>query len=365
MWGWGATAPRPHIFAYGRMIAVKQRRAATLLFFVLLAVLAPAVAAAQPSPPPTQPVVNSWALAPTGTDPSQPSSRVYLSYTAAPGSTVHDSVTLWNYSNVQLTFQVYATDALNDTSGGFAALAGDKRPSDVGSWVTLPQSFLTARAHTKLDLPFTLTVPSGVRPGDHVGAILAASQVEGTSPNGKTVTLDRRTGSRIYLRVPGPLTPALTVENMRTVYHPALNPLGGSLDLTYTVRNVGNVRLAAHQSVFAKGPFGLFSKEHKPKDVPELLPGNAITLHEHFTGVPALVRATGEVDLRPFSPDPDVKSVKPVTRGGHTWALPWTIIALLLALWLIRKSYLPIRERRRQLAARSSPPPREPVSPVP
>jgi hypothetical protein len=310
-----------------------------------------------------EPVVNSWALAPTGRNPAEPSSRVYLSYNIAPGSTLKDSVTLWNYSNVQLTFQVYATDAFNNPKGAFELLPAAKRPTDAGTWVTLPQPNITAAAHTKIDLPFTLTVPANARPGDHAGAILAANAVTGTGPDGKTVTVDRRTGSRMYIRVAGPVQPSLVVENVRTVYHPALNPLGGSTDVTYTVRNSGNVRLAAHQQVAASAPFGIARKVHKPADVPELLPQNAITLHEHYTGSPALLRANADIQLQPFSPSPDVQ-VKALRRGGHTWAMPWSIIAVLLIVWLARRSYRAMQQRRHDVCGRPPPQP-DRLAPVP
>jgi hypothetical protein len=312
-----------------------------------------------------QPVVNSWALTPTGTDTNQPSTRVFLSYDVIPGSVIRDSVTLWNYSNVPLTFQIYATDAFNDASGAFDLLPGSKPPTDAGSWVTLTYTQATLQARHKLDIPMTLAVPPNARPGDHAGAVLAASAVEGTTANGQKVNLDRRTGSRLYVRVKGALSPALVVENIRTVYHPALNPLGGSLDATYTVRNAGNVRLTAHQDVAAKGPFGLATKRHKLKDLPELLPGNQITLHTRFSSVPALIRATADIHLRPFSPDPDVTGLGAVRRGGHTWAIPWSVIAFALMLWLARRSYRAILRRRQERAALTPPPPQERMAPVP
>src|SRR5262245_27067586 len=59
------------------------------------------------------PSIQSWALAPSGADPGEPSSRPNLSYETAPGAEIQDSVTLWNYGNTQLTFRIYATDAFN------------------------------------------------------------------------------------------------------------------------------------------------------------------------------------------------------------------------------------------------------------
>lgn len=282
-------------------------------------------------------VVNSWALSPTGVDANGESTRSYLTYSLAPGDTVRDSVTLWNYSNVQLTFDIYPSDARNNSDGAFGLPPSTDKPADVGSWITLPQAHVTANPNSKIDIPITVTVPKDARPGDHSGAVLAANAVRGTGADGKSITLDRRTGTRVYIRVKGVVTPALTVENVHTVYHPSWNPLSGTMDVTYTVRNAGNVRLSAHQVVEGSGLFGLGKKTVKPKDVPELLPNNAVTLHAKFKGVPASFLVTNKVTLTPFTAAKDVEGLSVVSRTGRSVAIPWTLILAGLAYWGYRR----------------------------
>lgn len=302
----------------------------------------------EPAPPSggDVPSVNSWALSPTGVTPGQPEnpgSRPYLSYDMAPGATINDSVSVFNYGNVQLTFKVYATDAFNDTSGAFDLLPGDKPPADVGTWVTLPQRELTVPARSRIDLPITVSVPPDASPGDHSGAILAASQVEGTGPNGKIVNVDRRAGSRLYLRVAGPLDPRIVVDRVKSTYHWALNPLAGSLDVTYTLRNAGNIRLPAHQRLAVKAPFGLELDQRAPADVPELLPGNSVTLRAHFSDVPAAFRDSTTVSVTPVPPAGATSDLRLVAaaRVGATWAIPWSVLAfvalVLIVVWLYRR----------------------------
>jgi len=276
-------------------------------------------------------VVNSWALSPTGAKPGEPGTRPNLSYELAPGAQVQDSVTLFNYSNVQLTFRVYATDAFNNVDGQFDVLTGDKNPSDVGAWVTLPQANITVAALASATLPITVTVPPDAGPGDHTGGIIAASQAEGTGPDGKVITLDRRTGSRMYIRVAGPLTPKLDVDKLRSTYHPALNPLSGSVGVAYTVRNRGNVRLAATQGIAVLTLFGIGLDRMTPVDIPELLPGNSVTLHASFHGVPATLLLFTKISLTPITPrDTSSPPATGVSRTSRTLALPWTVLAILL-----------------------------------
>ena len=145
---------------------LSQRRFARLLLagLLLLTVLAlggPGVARAQDAPAasddplagsdsPTAkgPARNEWALTPTGDNPAEPGSRPNLSYELAPGATVHDSVTVWNYSDQQLAFRIYARDAFNTPSGGFDLLRRDQDSTDAGSWITLEQNSMIVPPHS-------------------------------------------------------------------------------------------------------------------------------------------------------------------------------------------------------------------------
>ncbi len=287
-------------------------------------------------------IVNSWALAPSGDDPTKPGSRTDLSYDATAGGTIQDNVILFNYSNVSLTFRIYGTDAFNNADGAFDLLAGEKKPTDVGSWVTLPQENITLLPGTQATIPIVVKVPLGARPGDHVGAVLASSQAQGTSPDNKIVTLDRRTGTRLYVRVAGPLKPELIVTKLKTTYKPSLNPLDGEVKVTYRVENRGNVRLGGSQQVSIAAPFGLAKKTKKAVKLPEVLPGQGVNLNASFDGVMASGIAITNVRLEVKPAAKDVGVVPSNRSRTLTAALPFTAVAVLLASWLLlraRRSY--------------------------
>jgi hypothetical protein len=197
---------------------------------------------------------------------------------------------------------------------------------------------VTVPPATSLEIPIAVTVPAGARPGDHAAGIIVSSKTPGTDAEGHHVVIDRRTGSRLYLRVTGPLNPALVVENVETEYHPAVNPLNGSLDVTYTVRNAGNVRLGAHQRVTVSDLFGTVD-EHKPADIPELLPGSVLTYHQHFSGVAATIRVSADVRVTPFVPksagDGLSRGTEASSSSAHTLAIPWTLLVALLLLGVV------------------------------
>ena len=291
-------------------------------------------------------VVHSWALAPAGsTDPSQPGNRPNLSYEVAPGAKIDDAVTLFNYGNVQLTFRVYATDAFNNPDGEFDLLAGDKTPTEVGTWVKVPQANITVPARSQATMPIIVDVPVDARPGDHAGAVLASSQAEGTGPDGKVIAFDRRTGPRLYVRVAGPLAPELSIEKLHTTYHPALNPLGGTAEVSYRIENRGNVRIGGTLRVSVAGPFGVAARRKPGQNLPELLPGEGVSLSATFDGVAATGLASTKVDVDP-APVGGPADPSPVSMRSRMIAVPLTVLALVAAFGLLRLARRSLRRHR-------------------
>lgn len=308
-----------------------RRRLAFGATAVAVALTASTGPVAAQAPPPDEEVVHSWALAPAGSDdPGEAGNRPALSYTADPGGVVEDAVTLYNLGNQQLTFRVYATDAFNNDAGQFDILPGDEAPTGVGAWISVPQEFVQVPPGQQVTMPITLSVPEDAAPGDHAGAIVAASEALSTGDGGDTVSVERRTGTRVYLRVNGPLRPELTVDELSTSYDQSLNPLAGSATVTYRVSNTGNVRLAGTSTVSVSGPFGLAEQRLPATDVPELLPGEDVVITtESLDDVPAFGAVMTEVELETASAD-GVESTT-VNRSATTFAPPIALLLLLLA----------------------------------
>ncbi len=321
---------------------------------------------------PDQQRVDSFAVTPKGNDQDQPGSRPYLAYALSPGATITDAVTLWNYGNSQLTFHLYSPDAFNNSAGAFDLRDGHQAPRDAGAWVKLDREWVTLPPSSKTDVGFTLAVPGGASPGDHTAAIVASQQTPSIDAEGQHVVLDRRTGSRLYLRVSGPVNPGLVVEGVSAEYHGSLNPLDGSFDVRYTVRNDGNIRLGAKQKIAVHDIFGTAaertpcpppkktsakSSSSEPEDclpdIAELLPGNSVTLSAHLTGVAATVRVATDVSITPFAPNGvnprELPKLPTTTATTHAWAIPWLLVILLVVLALV--IYLARRRRQGQVGS--------------
>ncbi|MFV2021326.1 WxL protein peptidoglycan domain-containing protein [Micromonospora sp. LOL_023] len=294
-----------------------------------------APAAAQPaSPAPTAQSAPAgagavtWAVQPSG--PDGPAGRNYFAHDLAPGAEITDYVGISNLGDQEQTFTVYGTDGFLTDDGAFALLPADQPATDVGTWIHFDQQEYAIPAGERRDIPFRLVVPANATPGDHTGGVIGSVAQLGTDANGQQINVDQRVAARIYLRVDGPVRPAISVESMSITYDNPVNPLGdGDVVVTYQVRNTGNIRIGGTGAVLLDGPFGWNLARTDPVDLPELLPGSAFTVAERITGVPPVLRLTGTIDLAPVTVD---EALPPVTRTASVWAPPWLLLTAIAAL---------------------------------
>ncbi|WP_329138866.1 DUF916 domain-containing protein [Streptomyces sp. NBC_01476] len=313
----------------------------------------PGVAPA-PAKPATAPGV-TWSVTPA--DNKLGTGRPHFTYTLPQGTRITDAVDIANRGDRPITLRVYASDAFTTPTGGLDLLPAGRGPTDVGSWIAPRTSTLTLAPQQSRTVSFTVTVPSGATPGDHTGGIVTSLVTSGT---GDGVTLDRRLGSRVYLRVPGVLTPSLRVSSVHARYDGTANPVGiGRTHLTYTVTNNGNIRLTARQQVRISGLFGALSGSTALPDLPELLPGDALTRTAVVGGVWPAGPLQATVSLRPLpatdgsgqaQPQP---TTLPVTASGHTtvWAWPWALLAVAAVLAVVVRGQVWLRRRHRRKVA--------------
>lgn len=335
------TTPRRYFFAPALALA-----AALLSSFAV-----PAVAAT----PPDEAEPTTWQVQPTG--PDGPGQRAYFVLEADPGTTVHDMVAITNLSQRDVTMRVFASDAFNAVSGEFDLLATAENPVDVGAWTTIdPASVaadgtITVPARSRLSLPFSIEIPANATPGDHVGGIVTSVPTVRTAENGEQVLVDARVAARVYLAVPGDLVPRLQVGDVRAERTGEWwNPFAGEVEVTWTVTNTGNVRLAGSQEVSVAGPFGLARVAITADALSEVLPGNSVEQTVTLSGVPAAGLLTIDGTLQPVDTTGRVaNAINPVPFGGTLTAVPWAALGVLLVLALI--TWLIVRSVRRRRAA--------------
>jgi len=327
-----------------RRVGRHGRWAALAAFACLLASVLPSAAGASvgaavadrmPSALPAQTPPTgtlTWSVRPTPTE-AQPE-RPNFSFDLDDGATVQDSVRVRNFGNQPLTMAIYASDALTTKSGALDLLPAAKQPRDVGAWISLAANGIEVAPNEFVDVPFTLVVPPGTLSGDHTGGIVTSVSTPVRDATNTPVMLDRRLGTRVQVRVNGPLRPRLEITELSAEYGNTLNPVGaGTLDVTYTIRNTGNVRVTAGQSLKVTGAFGLTTREVRLGDMPELLPTNSLTFTAKLDDVWPTVHLGVEVEVRPRTTSdrgPLPVTVAAATRSAGVWAIPWVLLAILV-----------------------------------
>jgi len=325
---------------------------------VLLGTAQPAPAPA-PTPrdssattPAPAPAPVTWGVAPSSA--TGPNGRALFAYKLDPGARLTDYVAVTNHSTRPVTLSVYASDALTTEQGGFDLLPAVRQPVDVGSWVRLSARTLTIPSTSRVDVPFTVTVPANATPGDHVGGIVASLTATTTDARGNQVAVDHRVGTRIYLRVTGELRPALALEDVRIRHRGSPSPFhGGELTGTATVRNTGNVRLAARPMLDAAGPLSLNAGTASGPALPEILPGEAVRTTVRLAGVPPLFRLAVTTTVTPTAVDGQVLDPPPDIASHQVtiWAVPWSQLLLVALVTGAVWAFVAVRRRRRRRTA--------------
>lgn len=296
----------------------------------------------------------TWGVFPTPPAGAAMTDRAYFFHQGEAGTTVNDSATIVNSSDKELTFRIFATDAVNTPVGGaFALLPVETKPKDVGTWIALPpetNTTVTVPPKGRKDVPFSVKVPADATPGDHVGGIVALNtEMEGIQQEGKVqVGVKRQVGARLYFRVPGPVTPGLSVEDVKVSRTAPLLPWvkDARAKISYSLVNRGNVVVEPKVTVTAEGVFGRRVLDRPARELKlVLLPGQRVELTEDWADAPQSDWVTVEITAG-ASAYPDLVS----SSTADFLAVPWPALGALLVLAGAGITVWVLRRRRRAAA---------------
>ncbi|MCM3659693.1 DUF916 domain-containing protein [Georgenia satyanarayanai] len=326
-----------------------MRRLATAAA-ILAAALLGTPAAAEEAPPPA-----AWEVLPA---PDDDGPRQAFELTLDPGQTHEDTVLVRNRGPEEITVDVWATDAVTTPSGDLGLLLAEDAPRFAGAWITPATARLTLEPGGEGAVPFTVTVPENEQPGDYVAGVVVSMPRGETTSTGERVLVEARVASRVYLRVPGDLAPAVTVSELTlTRDAPWWNFWSGDTRVDFTVTNEGNARLMPQSAVTLSSPFGPLSAAPATVALPELMPGDRLRASALtgvadslvLPGVPAWGLLSADVSvLARLSTGPDaVRETATVTAVAVPW-VPAAVVVLVLA----RVAFGTVRLVRRRRAAR-------------
>jgi hypothetical protein len=274
-----------------------------------------------------------------------------------PGQVLRDHVAILNISTRPVTLSVYAADAYNTPDGAFDVLRAGQTSRDLGSWVKLQRTTATVPARSALITPIELHVPKNAEPGDHAAAIVASLRSRVRDRKGNVVDRDDRVGTRLYVRISGPLHPRIELSRHTAGFHAGRIPLGrGRATVTYTIRNTGNVRLVGKQTIRVTNLIGGARAAQTPA-LPELLPGNEFSFATPVEKVLPTFVDTAHVTIDPLSVSGNVDpAMAQATAKARFVAVPWLVVAALLVLLGVGARWWWRRRRARRAAVPVTPP---------
>jgi hypothetical protein len=292
----------------------------------------------------------------------------FLSYATSAGADITDHVAVLNFSYRALDLYLYTADGTDTNEGGFTVVTRFQHSTQVGAWTTLGNGAHHLAVHVParksnhvgfVILTVHIKVPANATPGDHVGGIVASLASYGKNKHGERIVVYQQTGARVYLRVAGVLRPQLTIEHVHATYHGTVNPVGKGVAIVhYTVVNTGNLILGGRQVVEVRGLFG--SKETvAPLAISLLLPGASVKETARVPGVFPEFYMHAKVTVYPLVAQGTVDPGLANSYSGSTtfWAIPWTLIIIILLLIL---AFVGRRRWRRWRKSKAAAP--EPVS---
>ncbi|MEZ3160399.1 DUF916 domain-containing protein [Microbacterium sp. BWT-B31] len=257
--------------------------------------------------------------------------RTSYHYTADPGRTVEDAIVIANHGDESVDLALYAADGYTTDSGGFDILTPGETSTAVGAWIQPAEDLVTVEPGASVEVPFTLTVPENATPGDYAGGIVTSLAQPGDTQG---LSVDRRLGIRVALRVGGALAPALAVTDLHVAWDGGANPLAvGDARVTYEIENTGNTIISAQQAVSVAGPFGWFRTDAAALDAPpQLLPGEHWTVTTTVPGVGGWLVLLAQASVTPVVVDASgsTNAMAVVIADAAGWAVPWVLLVIVL-----------------------------------
>ncbi|MFD2353852.1 hypothetical protein ACFSTC_38170 [Nonomuraea ferruginea] len=168
-----------------------------------------------------------------------------------------------NRSTEPVDFAIDANDGYLTSKGYFDMRPSDAEPTDGGAWITVPERVTIAAGATSV-VPVTVSIPRNATPGDHPAGVTASLE----TVSGQ-VRVQNRVGVRLNIRVTGDYVAKVAVTGVRAEYAGSWNPFAaGSVEVTYTVANEGNVRLVTDNHVLTSTLAGRAAGTTRPRPGP-------------------------------------------------------------------------------------------------
>ncbi len=182
--------------------------------------------------------------------PASPAKHGYFVFAGKPGATLHGKVRVINIGTTAGRTSLYAVDATTGQTSGAVYRSRQEPRRDMGGWIGLRKGTVKLGPGQSRVVPFSVRVPSGALPGQHLGGIVAqrsTSSAGGAKGGGKQHTFKVRVQElsviAVQVDLPGPKRVKMTLTGIKVGTQP------GHQALLLGIGNAGNILLEGRGSL--------------------------------------------------------------------------------------------------------------------
>lgn len=208
-----------------------------------------------------------------------------FNFTGDPGSQLEGKIRLLNQNNdTDLIADIYVVGS--NTNSSLPTPMSRKNPGPEAGWIDIAKNVPLPKGELE-DVPFTITIPSNARPGDHTLSFMIetmrpedASQIAKNVPGkqGAKIKISSAVGVRVLLKVTGK---EMVSAKVKALTMTSENPYIFNI----AVENNGNVTVKPNITTVIDSTFGMVPLESVPLSTSyEILPGgvaNMITVWDY------------------------------------------------------------------------------------
>ncbi|MGH2345959.1 MAG: hypothetical protein ACRDG4_12075 [Chloroflexota bacterium] len=214
----------------------------------------------------------------------------HFTYGLRPGMVIRDAVVLHNFDSRAVRLNLYPADLRSIAGGALVPAQAYEPRRGAGAWIHLKPATVTVPAHRRVRMPFTVSVPRGVAPGDYYGSVVAASVGDNRKAG---VHITTRAALIAHFSIPGRARIGVRLGSLR----PRATGSGEAFSLVVT--NTGNVTFGVGGAVLLRDGSGQLEST-LPLGASGLyvVPGGTASLSAVWQGVPLIGRVQARAAIQ-------------------------------------------------------------------
>jgi hypothetical protein len=217
--------------------------------------------------------------------PASPAKLGYFVLRGRPGATFRGKVRVINVGSEAGRTKLYAVDATTGQTSGAVYRSRQEPRRGVGEWTSLKTGAIQLGPGQSRVVPFSVRVPSGASPGQHLGGIVAQRSISTSSSGSATQGADGTFKVRIQelsvialqVNLPGPRRVKMSLSGIEVGDQP------GHQSLLLGIGNPGNVLLKGRGSLKVVNSGGRLVKSQR-FDLDTFVPGTHVDFPVYVRG---------------------------------------------------------------------------------